>query len=63
MFINQRLDKVVYVDLVTKQHGKVVRNFNGATWNMEFEAIKRAVPRLKKLSFGGQNINNNKQGY
>lgn len=41
--------------MVTNQIGKMVGNVKGALGNMEFEAIRRAVPRLKKIKFRGYN--------
>lgn len=53
VIINTRTDKVVYLQTVTKPHGRVVGNFDGAAPNMESEAVKRAMPFLHQLDFAG----------
>lgn len=53
VFINQRIDKVIGVSLITKGSGKMMGNFNGSSQNMECEAIKRAIPKIKNLNFSG----------
>ena len=53
VFINQRIDKVIGVSLITKGSGKMVGNFDGCSQNMECEAIKRALPKIKELNFSG----------
>lgn len=58
-FINQQTNKVVYVQQVSKGHGNVLGNFKEASGNMESEAIKRAMPQLKKIKFSGYAHDNN----
>lgn len=45
VFINQRFDKVVYVSFITKSHGKVIGNFNGAFSNMEHKEKSKTAEK------------------
>lgn len=53
VFINQRIDKVIGVSLITKCSRKMIGNFDGCSQNMECEEIKRAISKIKELNFSG----------
>ena len=59
VFVNKRSDKVISVQQVTKGYGNETVNFSWASGNMESEANRHSLPKLKQIKIKGYTHDDN----